>query len=90
MIVADRPMFSDFAVILDQRVMRPGDGRARQQQDQRVEERQANGSKVWMPSGGQTAWVAPETFSGKNAKLKKAQKKATKNITSLEMNSVIP
>ena len=48
------------AVAFEQRVMRPGHGRARQQQDQRVEERHSNGSKGWMPLGGQTP-PRPET-----------------------------
>ncbi len=48
------------------------------------------GSKVWMPAGGHIGVVVPATCSGNSAKLKKAQKKATKNITSLAMNSVMP
>ena len=49
-----------------------------------------NGLKVCTPRGGQSGALAPATFSGKIAKLKKVQKKATNSITSDEMNSVMP
>ena len=50
-----------------------------------------NGSNVLMPAGGHMAVPgAASTCSGNSAKWKYAQKKATKNITSLEMNSVMP
>src|SRR6516162_5798314 len=48
-----------------------------------------NGSKVWMVDGGHTVWPLPCT-SGNSAKLKNAQKKPTKNITSDEMKNSIP
>ena len=40
-IVSHRPSFSPCAVAVDQRMVRPGDGRARAQQDHRVEQREA-------------------------------------------------
>ena len=39
----DQAVFQALAVAFQQRVMRPGDGRARGQQDQRVEQRQMPG-----------------------------------------------
>ncbi len=48
-----------------------------------------NGSKVVIVVGGHTVWPLP-WVSGKIAKLKNAQKKATKNITSLEMKKIMP
>ena len=47
-------------------------------------------SNVCTPAGGHIGVVAPATCSGKSAKLKNAQKKPTKNITSEAMNSVMP
>ena len=44
----------------------------------------SNGSKVVIPSGGQTPSI------GNSARSKNAQKKATKNITSDAMNSIMP
>jgi len=49
-----------------------------------------NGLKVRTPSGGHTRADAPLTCAGYRAKWKYAQKKPTKNMTSLAMNSVMP
>ena len=46
-----------------------------------------NGSKVSMPTGGQTPPVAS---AGNRLALKKAQKKPAKNITSEAMNNAMP
>ena len=46
--------FQALAVIMLQSVMRPCDGRARGQQDKRIDERQVPRVKCSMPCGGQT------------------------------------
>ena len=43
-----------------------------------------------MFGGGHTGCARPDTFSGNRAKLKKAQKNATKNITSEVMKNIMP
>ena len=72
------------AVILNQRMVRPCHRTARQQQDQRVDQRQIKGVE------GLNAFRWPDPANRNSARSKKAQKKATKNITSDEMNSIMP
>ena len=64
--------------------------RAREQQDHRVQERQVERVEGVDAGRRPHGVAAPETCSGNRAKLKKAQKKPTKNITSLAMNSIMP
>jgi len=86
----DQAYFRPWRSFSNQRVMRPGHRGARGQQQQRIQQRQCQGSKVSMPLGGQTPpnarrRVACTGSPGNSDELKNAQNQATKNITSEAM-----
>ena len=84
------------AVVVDQRMVRPGDRRARQQQDDGVVERQVEGIEnldaLRRPDAAGECGRARTCcdFAGNRLASKKAQNQATKNITSEAMNMIMP
>ena len=83
------------AIIVDQRMMRPRDRRAGEQQDDRVVKRQVqrveNLNTLWRPyAAGKCCTRYLLGFPGKRLASKKAQNQATKNITSEAMNMIMP
>ena len=93
--VSVRPLIEALAVVVQQRVVRPGDRRAREQQDQRVEERQVPGVEnldaLRRPdAAGEVGARDLLRFAGEQAGVEEAQNQATKNITSEAMNRIMP
>ena len=84
--VTPRPRTSPLRSFFEQRMVRPGHRRAREQQDQRVEERDLERIEGMDALGRPDAADRRETAPS----VKKAQKKAAKNITSEAMNSAMP
>jgi len=90
-----RPHFRPLRSPMQQRMMRPGDGRAGGEQDQRVEQRQVPGIEGFNALGGHTppnSSVARDVMQvGRKQRAGEVgQNQATKNITSEAMNRIMP
>ena len=84
------------AIVVEERMMRPGHGRAGGSRISVLSSGRCHGLKTSMPLGGQMAagdlrhghaWIASP---GKRLASKNAQNQATKNITSEAMNRIMP